>query len=168
MGAIPESEGVRQRAQKQLCSAVTFLHYRGVEIERYTRYNRVFTIVLIRPPASGDHPARLQVARAASEQALGLLRTCDVVAMFDSSASVVALLPETDAAGARTVFHRFEEQLVPSGADWILKLAAYPEHSASVEYFLDRFSKFLKNSDPETDPSEMARTVVACDIRRVE
>ncbi len=151
---MPESQGVKQQIQKQLCSAGTFLHYLGVEIERYTRYNRAFTIVMIQPPASGDHPARLQVARAASEQALGLLRTCDVVAIFDRSAFVVALLPETGAAGARIVFDRFDEQLVQPGAGWTLKMASYPEHAASIEYFLERFNGLLRSADLTTESSE--------------
>ncbi|MCH8007483.1 MAG: hypothetical protein IIC91_01325 [Chloroflexi bacterium] len=62
--AMPESQDVKQRGPKQLCSAETFLHYVRVEIDRYTRYDRAFTIVLIQPPASGIHQTRLQVTRA--------------------------------------------------------------------------------------------------------
>ena len=149
---MPESEGEKQNVQ-QLCSAETFLFYLGVEMERSRRYNRPFTIVLIQPPDSGNHLDRLQVTWAASEQALGLLRTSDVVAIFDSSAFVVALLPETDAAGARTVFDRFDEQMAQPGEGWMLKLASYPEHAASVTYFLERFSGLPRKSNVETRPS---------------
>lgn len=150
---MPESAAKRQ-VQKQLCSGEFFLHYLGVEIERYTRYKRSFTLVLIQPPASSDHIARLQVARAASEAALRLLRTCDVVATFDSSTFGVALLPETGADGARTVFDRFDTQMVQAGAGWTLKMATYPEHAVSIEYFLDKFIRLLKTSDLEPDASE--------------
>ena len=149
---MPESEGEKQNGQ-QLCSAETFLFYLGVEMERSRRYNRPFTLVLIQPPDSGDHLDRLQVTWAASEQALGLLRTSDVVAIFDTSAFVVALLPETNAAGARTVFDRFDEQMAQPGEGWMLKLASYPEHAASVTYFLERFSGLPRKSDVETKPA---------------
>lgn len=146
---MPDSETTKRHIQKELCSGGTFLHYLGVEIERYTRYKRAFTLVLIQPPASDDHGARIQVARAATEQALALLRTCDVVAMFDSSAFGVALLPETGPSGARTVFDRFDEQMVQPGAGWTLKMATYPEHAASIEYFLDKFIGLRTRSDLE-------------------
>ena len=147
---MPESQDVKQRGPKQLCSAETFLHYVRVEIDRYTRYDRAFTIVLIQPPASGIHQTRLQVTRAAAERALWVLRTCDVITIFESNAFVIALLPETGAAGARIVFDRFDEQLVHSGVGWTLKMATYPEHSASIEYFLERFSELLRSSDGKT------------------
>ncbi len=150
---MPESATKRQ-VQKQLCSGDTFLQYLSVEIERYTRYKRAFTLVLIQPPASSDHIARLQVARAASEQALRLLRTCDLVATFDAGAFGVALLPETGADGARIVFDRFDTQMVQRGAGWTLKMATYPEHATSIEYFLDKFVRLLNVSDLETDASE--------------
>lgn len=150
---MPESEDEQQQ-HKQLCSAETFLYCLGAEIERYERYNRVFTTVLIQPPFSDEHSTRLQVARAAANHALEMLRTCDVVSVFERSAFVIALLPETDGAGARTVFDRFDEQMVQAGEGWMLKLAVYPKHSTNVEYFLERFSDLLNSSDPETDPTE--------------
>lgn len=148
-----ESEDEYQQ-HKQLCSMETFLYCLSIEIERYARYNRIFTIVLIQPPVSGDHLTRLQVAQAAAHHALEMLRTCDVVSVFEHSAFVVSLLPETDAAGARAVFDRFDEQMVQAGEGWTLKLAVYPKHSTSVEYFLERFRDLLMNSNPETDPTE--------------
>jgi hypothetical protein len=154
VGAMPDSEDDTPQVQKRLCSAETFLHYLSVEIERYTRYNRIFTIVLIQPPASENHRDRLQVAWAAATHALELLRTCDVVSVFDRSACVVVLLPETDGGGASTVFDRFDEQMVQAGEGWTLKLAVYPKHSASVEYFLKRFSDLIRISNPETGISE--------------
>ena len=150
---MPESAAKRQ-VQKQLCSGEFFLRYLGVEIERYTRYKRAFTLVLIQPPPSDDRVARLQVVRAATDKALGLLRTCDLVATFDSSAFGVALLPETGAAGARTVFDRFDEQMVQRGAGWTLKMATYPEHATSIEYFFDKFIRLLDISYQEPDVSE--------------
>ncbi len=151
---MPEAQDLWIRGQKQLCSAETFLHYLGVEIERYTRYNRAFTIVLIQPPASDSHLARLETTQDASEHALGLLRTCDVIAIFERSPCVVTLLPETGAAGARTVFDRFDEQMVQPGRGWTLKMATYPEHSASIAYFLQRFTGLLKSPAVETESSD--------------
>ena len=138
---MPESEGEKQNGQ-QLCSAETFLFYLGVEMERSRRYNRPFTLVLIQPPPSENH-----LAQAAAGQVLGLLRTCDVVAVFDNSAFVVALLPEAGADGARAVFDRFDEQSVQPGADWLLKLATYPKHGLRVEYFHERFTELLSSSE---------------------
>ena len=143
---MPESESEKQNVQ-QLCSAETFLFYLGVEMERSRRYNRNFTLVLIQPPASENHLARLRVAQAAAGHVLGLLRTCDVVAVFDNSAFVVALLPEAGADGARAVFDRFDEQSVQPGADWLLKLATYPKHGLRVEYFHERFTELLSSSE---------------------
>ena len=150
---MPESAAKRQ-VQKQLCSGEVFLHYLGVEIERYERYKRAFTLVLIQPPPSDDHVARLQIVRAASDKALGLLRTCDLVGMFDSSAFGVALVPETGADGARTVFDRFDEQMIQPGAGWTLKMATYPEHATSIEYFLDKFTALLGVSNVAPDTAE--------------
>ncbi len=150
---MPESLGEQQQRRRQLCGAETFLYCLGVEIERYARYDRAFTIVLIQPPASGDKLERFEVTRAASERALGLLRSCDVITIFESSAFVIALLPETGAAGARTVFDRFDEQMVQPGAGWTLKMATYPKHATSIDYFLERFTELLKNSDAETEPA---------------
>lgn len=150
---MSKSEDAQQR-HRQLCSAETFLYYLSAEIERYERYNRIFTTVLIQPPFTDEHSTRLQTARAAANHALEMLRTCDVVAVFERSAFVIALLPETDGAGACTVFDRFDEQMVQAGEGWLLKVAVYPKHSTNVEYFLERFSDLLNTSDPETDPTE--------------
>ena len=138
---MPESEDEKQNVQ-QLCTRETFLFYLGVEMERSRRYNRPFTLVLIQPPPSENH-----LAQAAAGQVLGLLRTCDVVAVFDNSAFVVALLPEAGADGARAWFDRFDEQLVQPSADWLLKLAAYPKHGLRVEYFHERFTELLSSSE---------------------
>ena len=138
---MPESEDEKQNVQ-QLCTRETFLFYLGVEMERSRRYNRPFTLVLIQPPPSENH-----LAQAAAGQVLGLLRTCDVVAVFDNSAFVVALLPEAGADGARAVFDRFDEQLLQPGVDWLLKLAAYPENGLKVEYFHERFTELLSSTE---------------------
>ena len=85
---------------KRLCSPETFLGILGVEIERFVRYQRDFTIVLIRPQDFGHQAARLQSTLAASERVLGLLRTCDVITIFEENPFVVAFLPETSTDGA--------------------------------------------------------------------
>ena len=162
---MPESQDVRQARQKQLCNAETFLHYVRVEIERYTRYNRAFTIVLIQPPASGSHQTRPQLTRTAPGRVLALPRTSDLLTFFENSAFVIALLPETDAVGARIVFDRFAEHLVRPGVAWMLKMATYPEHSGSIEHFLERFSGLLRSSDFKTERYGYLRQVTT-DVSR--
>ena len=148
------SEGTQDYGEKQLCSAETFRHALGVEIERYARYRRDFAIVLIRPRDFGNQQAQRQATVAASERALKLLRTCDIVTIFEENPFVVALLPETDADGARTVFERFDEQVVVQGAGWVLKASTYSEHAASIQHFLLWFNELLLSSDGTPSSSD--------------
>ena len=160
---MPQTQDLWITGERQLCSAKTFLYCLGVEIERYKRYRRAFAMVLIQPPAANDYRTRLDATQAASEHALRMVRTCDVVAIFERGAFLVALLPETDANGTKTVFDRFDEQMVQPGSGGTLKFATYPEHATSIEYFLDRFTELFKKSGrepqvPETDDGEWQET----------
>ena len=143
---MPQTRDLWISGERQLCSAETYLYYLGVEIERYTRYGRSFAMVLIQPPSADGHQTRLEATQAASEHALKMVRTCDVVAIFERGAFLVALLPETDADGTQTVFDRFDEQMVQPGLGGTLKFATYPEHAASIEYFLDRFTDLFRKA----------------------
>jgi hypothetical protein len=133
--------------EKQLCSAETLLYYLGLEIERHRRYGHPFAMVLIQPPAGDDESGRLESAHLVADHALAMVRTCDLVAVFNRGAFAVALLPETDAAGARRVFERFDARMVQPGLGGTLKFAFYPEHNTSIDYFLDRFTGFLSGRD---------------------
>lgn len=151
---MPQAQDLWISGERQLCSAKTFLYCLGVEIERYKRYGRAFAMVLIQPPVADDHPTRLQATQIVSEHALRMVRTCDVVAIFERGAFLVALLPETDADGTQTVFDRFDEQMVQPGLGGTLKFATYPEHATSIEYFLDRFTELFRKSGREPQLSE--------------
>ena len=133
--------------EKQLCSAETLLYCLGLEIERHRRYGHPFAMVLIQPPAGDDESGRLESAHLVADHALAMVRTCDLVAVFNRGAFAVALLPETDADGSRNVFERFDAQMVQPGLSVALKFAVYPEHDTSIEYFLDRFTGFLSGRD---------------------
>jgi len=153
---MPASESGTEQGEKQLCSGETFRHVLGIEIERYARYKRDFTVVILRPQDFGNQRAQLQAAMAASERALRLLRTCDVITIFEGNPFVVALLPETGAAGARKVFERFGEHLVVQGVLWTLKAATYSENAASIQRFLVWFNELLLSSGRNPASSESA------------
>ena len=133
--------------QKQLCSAETLLYCLGLEIERHRRYGHPFAMVLIQAPGGDDESVRLESAHLVADHALAMVRNCDLVAVFNRGAFVVALLPETDADGTRNVFERFDAQMVQPGLGGTLKFAFYPEHNTSIEYFLERFTGFLSGHD---------------------
>ena len=151
---MTSADDVRERGEKQLCSPETFLHFLGVEIERFARYQRDFTVVLIRPQDFGNQRMQLQGALAASKRVLGLLRTCDLITIFEENPFVVALLPETGKDGARAVFERFDGKVIAQGAGWILKAATYTEHSASIGEFLLWFNEQLFGLGRKTAPSD--------------
>lgn len=140
---MPKAPRAKRPAPKHLCSATAFAHYLNVEIARYTRYQRTFTVVLIQTPIATA--ARLEAVRSAAEQTRKLTRDCDVVTSIETSGLVITLLPETSADGARAVFDRVGETNAKSGTGWTIKMATYPEHFAIIDYLRDRIDKLLRD-----------------------
>ena len=137
---------------RPVLDAALFLERLADEIERSRRYERPFSLVMLRSPASleaGDQARLLEWGAAAARTHV---RACDCVALFEAEGMVILLLPETTAAGARSVQERFRvldqlaarfgDPLAGSGrgptATWESEVFAYLEAPAVIEAFLQR------------------------------
>ena len=129
---------------RRVLGAALFLERLADEIERSRRYERPFSLVMLRSPASleaGDQARLLEWGAAAARTHV---RACDCVGLFEAEGMVILLLPETTAAGARSVQERFRalDQLAARFGDptatWESEVFAYSEAPAVIEAFLQR------------------------------
>lgn len=137
---------------RRVLDAALFLERLADEIERSRRYERPFSLVMLRSPASLDGGDRAKLLEWGAAATRTHLRACDSVGLFAAEGMVILLLPETTAEGARSVQERFRvlDQLVarfgdPSAgsgrgptATWESEVFAYLEAPAVIEAFLQR------------------------------
>jgi hypothetical protein len=132
----------------------TFVDFLNEEIERCERYERNFALLLVHVPTTGTDLERTDALHRASVLTRRLVRGCDLIASFEGSGLLSALLPETGPEGAAVVLDRFASQMGEPSAGWIVKLATYPEHTELIDYFLTRAEETLKDNRPITWPTQ--------------
>jgi hypothetical protein len=102
------------------------------EIERATRFGHPFALLIFEevPAADGIVPHRkIEQGMAAIA---GVARMCDVVARaFDDT--IVVLLVETDAMGAKDALMRMRARLARTAGAWQVTVYNYPKHRAAIE-----------------------------------
>lgn len=101
------------------------------EIARSRRFNRPFVLVLLEAHLGNDSaPRRIRVSRG-----LEVLRRC--LREYDLCHKVfedtlVAVLLETDQAGAKAAIQRIAQQLAIQSGQWTVTLYAYPEREDAI------------------------------------
>ncbi len=107
------------------------------EINRSGRYGHTFTILILRPPqAAGKH--ELLSSDWFGSLAGGLVRGCDVVAVFENDPAVVMLLPETGVSGAGALLDRIRSVIPDPDHEWQYSLLEFPAHRKKIESFIDQ------------------------------
>lgn len=114
-----------------------FLEYLAEEIERSKRYRHTFTVLLLQPPKVADELKSLTLEWLKS-LTRGLVRGCDVVAIFQSEATVAVLLPETGVSGAGALLDRIRSAVADTSDEWEYTLLEYPTNRRMVESFMDQ------------------------------
>ena len=99
------------------------------EIARSDRYDHVFTLLVLLPPFvdGGTPPASWLEALAT-----GLIRGCDIVAVFEGRRAIVALLPETGVAGGNALLERFRTAIGDTDCEWQARLLEYPTNREAI------------------------------------
>jgi len=109
--------------QPVIVEADEFLARLSEEIKRSDRYNHPFTVLILRPPAGqADAPTPSWL----ESLALGLVRGCDIISVFEAQGVVAVLLPETGVAGGSALLERFRTVIADSEEEWDFKLVEYP------------------------------------------
>lgn len=141
MAELPRKEPKRGR----LTDAHAFIQRLAEELDRCRRYGRPLALLVLQVPPGENHSGRLKVLRKAVTVAGLLIRSCDIVASFESSALLAVLLPETEPVGAAVVLRRLSLLMGDTGDGCTLGLATYPENRNVIEYFLERSEQMLEN-----------------------
>lgn len=106
-----------------IVEADEFLSRMAEEIKRSDRYNHPFTVLILRPPAGQEDSP---IAAWLESLALGLVRGCDIVSVFEAQNVVAVLLPETGVSGGSALLERFRAVIADSEQEWDFKLLEYP------------------------------------------
>lgn len=132
------------------------------EVNRCIRYNRHFTIILFdlddfaRINANYSHQFGDRVLREIGFILMNLLRGIDIVARYGGE-EFIALLPETDLEGARSVAKRIQNKIsrleVADGNVRLLEkitvsgaICFFPEHGASVDEILKKADRGINQA----------------------
>jgi hypothetical protein len=107
------------------------------EIKRSARYEHPFTVLLLRPPAASAKQAVLGSPWFDS-LVRGLVRGCDVVAVFEDEPAVAVLLPETAVSGASALLERLTSAIGDANQEWECTVFEYPLNREKIEDFLGR------------------------------
>ena len=121
------------------------------EIARADRYQRSFVVVLLEPANLLADPTDDMYARAAKALRQSL-RFSDFAGQFDEE-RFLALLPETDRAGAKIVGHRLLADLRSSSEPpirWRGALVTYPEDGDDPDALIDRAFMTLRGGRLES------------------
>ena len=121
------------------------------EIARADRYQHSLVVVLLEPANLLADPTDEAYARAAKAMRQSL-RFSDFAGQFDEE-RFLALLPETDRAGAQAIGHRLLADL-RSASDppvrWWGVFVSYPEDGANPDALIDRAFMTLKQGRLES------------------
>jgi hypothetical protein len=113
------------------------------EVERSNRYRRPFALLLLQAPAGAATEERSRALRRAVAMARRHFRATDRITSFERAATLAMLLPETGQEAARLVLDRFAAEIAGAGPAWTLKLAAWPEDTDVINYFVQRAARLL-------------------------
>jgi hypothetical protein len=102
------------------------------EIARARRYKRQFAILLFEALPSADGIAIRRKVEYALDAIAATIRPSDVVArVFEDS--IMVLLVETDARGARDALIRIRSRVARQAGNWQVTTYTYPEHERAIE-----------------------------------
>ncbi len=127
---------------QRVLEASYFLERLSNEIARAARYERVFSLVLFRPPANVADAERSLLLDWGAAVGRSHVRTCDIVGILPDEALFAIILPETGATGAMVVRERFtslDRLAARRGVEvepWASESFSYPEAARVIEAFL--------------------------------
>jgi hypothetical protein len=102
------------------------------EIGRATRFGHPFALLIFEEIPAADGIAQRKKMEYGLAALAGVARTCDAIARaFDDT--IVVLLVETDARGAKDALMHMRERLARGAGSWQVTVYDFPKHQAEIE-----------------------------------